>query len=53
MWKCLDEVVKVYNVNWYWVKGYFGYFENEWCDILVCIVVELKFIIFDEGFVGV
>lgn len=40
LWKWLDDVIKLYKVNWYWVKGYSGYLENECCDELVCVGVN-------------
>lgn len=42
LWWELDNEVVWYQVNWYWVKGYVGIFDNELVDELVnCGVVEL------------
>ena len=34
LWQRLDEVCKVHNVDWCWVKGHSGHHENERVDML-------------------
>lgn len=48
-WQWLDVVFGQYKIKWEWVKGYVGYFENECCDELVCVVV-FYFILDDVGY---
>jgi len=34
LWERLNELVKIHNVEWRWVRGHDGHPENERCDEL-------------------
>jgi ribonuclease HI len=34
LWQSLDELAKVHQINWHWVKGHSGHPENERADAL-------------------
>jgi len=34
LWRQLDELVQMHNVEWNWVKGHSGHIENERVDSL-------------------
>ncbi len=34
LWQALDELVRVYDIDWHWVKGHSGHPENELADEL-------------------
>ena len=34
LWKSLDSLKSVHNIEWHWVKGHSGHFENELVDQL-------------------
>lgn len=34
LWKRLDEAITRHTIDWHWVKGHTGHYENERCDVL-------------------
>lgn len=40
LWQALDELVKVHEIRWVWVKGHAGHIENERVDTLARREVE-------------
>ena len=34
LWKQLDQLASIHQVNWYWIKGHSGHPENERADTL-------------------
>jgi len=41
LWKALDEVARVHQVEWHWVKGHAGHPENERADALANKGIEV------------
>lgn len=41
LWQRLDEVAKVHQIHWQWVKGHSGHEENERCDYLARYAASL------------
>lgn len=40
LWERLNELVKLHDVEWRWVKGHDGHAENERCDELARAAIE-------------
>lgn len=34
LWRRLDNVATVHQIDWHWVKGHAGHEENERCDVI-------------------
>ncbi len=42
LWKRLDKVSQIHQMDWRWVKGHAGHAENERCDDLARWAAEAK-----------
>lgn len=40
LWLQLDELSKIHQIKWHWVKGHTGHIENERCDALARKAIE-------------
>jgi ribonuclease HI len=40
LWELLDKLSQIHEINWYWVKGHSGHFENERADELANIAID-------------
>ena len=40
LWIELDELIKIHEINWIWVKGHSGHPENEKADELANIAID-------------
>ncbi len=40
LWKRLDELAKLHDIKWHWVKGHSGHAENERCDELARLAIK-------------
>ncbi|STY29462.1 ribonuclease HI [Legionella wadsworthii] len=40
LWKILDELASLHQINWHWVKGHSGHVENDLVDALANQAIE-------------
>ena len=40
LWKRLDELARLHEIKWHWVKGHSGHAENERCDELARLAIK-------------
>ncbi|HGH3100478.1 TPA: ribonuclease HI [Legionella pneumophila] len=40
LWKSLDNLASIHNINWHWVKGHSGHLENDLVDALANLGIE-------------
>ncbi|HAT9212670.1 TPA: ribonuclease HI [Legionella pneumophila subsp. pneumophila] len=40
LWKSLDSLASIHNINWHWVKGHSGHLENDLVDALANLGIE-------------
>lgn len=43
LWQRLDAAAAAHRVDWHWVKGHSGHLENERCDTLANLAIDVLF----------